>query len=786
MAIKHKKTGTIADWTQADIDIQIALGNLPPGTTPLNILLTSDWNDNHAITNDVDFAGFKAVDLADPISAQDAATKAYVDSHSGGTIGGSIATNQVAVGSGANTIAGSSVLTFDGTTFQADTGSIIKGQYSNLAGSAFINPDGSAVFGGGGAVIDNAGNLTVAGFKLPTGATSTYVLTSDSSGNGTWQAGGGGGGGTPGGSPTNMQYNVDGTNFGGLVNSGVDPVNGYMGIGTPSPQAMLHVTPKPTDTVSPASSLSVTFNLSGSPLFTADGTSRSFTVYAYRTDVTPTIYEATGINNTQGDPNDGQGYEADLSWAASGNATGYIIYYTDASDSIQQYVDVGNVTSIVLDGSISWSGGMPTLFPTSISYLTAQLDGPFLTINNIPYVFPDSSQNGFLLNNGAGNLDFELPNLNQISAINNEIVFGSGGILNQSANGYFDGTTFRLNGDFELNITNDGSSSGTLNNYNVAGSSGVRFGSGSAVTLNGLSAPSVSGLKYLTIIAASNTVTLANENAGSTSTNRITTGTGGSLIIPSGTVGFLKYNPLDNRWVVVASGKPDVTVLANTWALKQTLAASITSAASLNIPSGTAPSSPVDGDEWYDSTQKNQVAFLDGIKQVRSGTLFAATTDKTVTNTSSETSIIGTGVGTATLPTNFFVAGKTVRIIGGGAYSTALTPGNLTIKIKYGSIIVASVVITNLLTSASSVPFLFEAYMTCRTTGSSGTIQPNGSFDYTLTTAGAWDFGSLNNGATTATINTTTSNLLDITATWATPSTSNIIKNVNALIEILN
>lgn len=42
----------------------------------------------------------------------------YATGGGGGSIGGSIATNQVAVGSGSNTIAGSSGLTFDGTIFQ--------------------------------------------------------------------------------------------------------------------------------------------------------------------------------------------------------------------------------------------------------------------------------------------------------------------------------------------------------------------------------------------------------------------------------------------------------------------------------------------------------------------------------------------------------------------------------------------------------------------------------------------------------------------------------------------
>lgn len=126
---------------------------------------------------------------------------------------GSIEANQVAIGNGPDSIGGSDDLTFDGTTFQVASGKIIKGQYSNLAESAYINPDGSAVFADGNTVIDNAGKISVTGFKQTDNPTDGYVMTSDAAGNGTWQAGGGGGG-SPGGSNTNIQLNDDGDFYG--------------------------------------------------------------------------------------------------------------------------------------------------------------------------------------------------------------------------------------------------------------------------------------------------------------------------------------------------------------------------------------------------------------------------------------------------------------------------------------------------------------------------------------------------------------------------------------------
>ena len=48
--VKHNKTNSITDWTQAQLDEQIALGNFPAGTTLANIVLPSDWNNDHTLT----------------------------------------------------------------------------------------------------------------------------------------------------------------------------------------------------------------------------------------------------------------------------------------------------------------------------------------------------------------------------------------------------------------------------------------------------------------------------------------------------------------------------------------------------------------------------------------------------------------------------------------------------------------------------------------------------------------------------------------------------------------
>lgn len=49
-SITHTKTNNIADWTQADLNAEIALGNFPAGTLLADIVLSSDWNHSHTFS----------------------------------------------------------------------------------------------------------------------------------------------------------------------------------------------------------------------------------------------------------------------------------------------------------------------------------------------------------------------------------------------------------------------------------------------------------------------------------------------------------------------------------------------------------------------------------------------------------------------------------------------------------------------------------------------------------------------------------------------------------------
>lgn len=177
-----------------------------------------------------------------------------------------------------------------------------------------------------------------------------------------------------------------------------------------------------------------------------------------------------------------------------------------------------------------------------------------------------------------------------------------------------------------------------------------------------------------------------------------------------------------------------------------------------------------DGDWWY-ITDARWRHKLDQY------TVFTGTADATVNNTTTETTIIPTGVGTLTFPANFFTSGKTLVIklqgtIRGnsGGFPTPtfkLKTSDATVSLPFSQV-----------TSTSST-FEVEYVVTCRTTGSSGAFVASGK---TL-------IHSINdqyNPNKTFTSNTTTAQTLDFTITWDLANTLNSITVVNAIVEVKN
>ncbi len=187
----------------------------------------------------------------------------------------------------------------------------------------------------------------------------------------------------------------------------------------------------------------------------------------------------------------------------------------------------------------------------------------------------------------------------------------------------------------------------------------------------------------------------------------------------------------------------------------------------------------VNGTYWVDSTQKSQIGYIDGIKQSTNTTIFTQRILGTALASSvTATSIVGLGVGTLTLPANFWVLGKSIRFKIAGTVSTTATP-TLAFLIKIGS---TTIVTTGAVTmgTVSGVSFGVDVMLTCYAVGPTATIVGVGT-----AYMGGGVFGDMI-VTTAANVDTTAAGLLDCTAQWGTSSSSNTIQSITCSAEVLN
>lgn len=157
--------------------------------------------------------------------------------------------------------------------------------------------------------------------------------------------------------------------------------------------------------------------------------------------------------------------------------------------------------------------------------------------------------------------------------------------------------------------------------------------------------------------------------------------------------------------------------------------------------------------------------------------LFAQTVKgPSVTNTTVESSILGTGVGTLTVPANVFQVGDSFRAKLTGHISAA-NNNTIDIKIKAGSILLADTGVISL-PNITDLNWTIEVDFTIRAIGPAGTasIVSSGVFTYMKNASNAFE-GDTFSVVNATTFDTTVSNTLDITAKWGTASVSNIINS---------
>ena len=150
--------------------------------------------------------------------------------------------------------------------------------------------------------------------------------------------------------------------------------------------------------------------------------------------------------------------------------------------------------------------------------------------------------------------------------------------------------------------------------------------------------------------------------------------------------------------------------------------------------------------------------------------LYAQTVQSpTITNTTTETSIIGTGVGGLIVPANTFQVGSSYHGKIGGVISNQ-NNDTIIVRIKTGSTILASTG-TITLSTATTQGWECELDFTIATIGATGSMCTNGNFAYNRNT------GTLEGVVfeDVQTFDTTVSNTLSITAEWQQEKTQDII-----------
>ena len=155
-----------------------------------------------------------------------------------------------------------------------------------------------------------------------------------------------------------------------------------------------------------------------------------------------------------------------------------------------------------------------------------------------------------------------------------------------------------------------------------------------------------------------------------------------------------------------------------------------------------------------------------------SSSLFNQTSSVTITGTVTETTIIGTGVGSLTLPANFLIAGMSLDIHVWGFWTSAANPTmdhrlylNSTLLLDTGPNTEGNV--------ATPLMWTIRSTLTCRTVGASGTIIGQGYVNYarTATTGILDDYIPMQ---VAATIDTTIAQTLNLTFQWGTANASSI------------
>ena len=174
-----------------------------------------------------------------------------------------------------------------------------------------------------------------------------------------------------------------------------------------------------------------------------------------------------------------------------------------------------------------------------------------------------------------------------------------------------------------------------------------------------------------------------------------------------------------------------------------------------------------------------QINILSANPYTITGGLYAQTALGTaITNTTTETSMVGTGVGSLTVPANFFKVGDSFALKMCGNLSSASNE-TIHVRIKSNGIVIGDLGVFQMKITTNKY-FELIVDFTVTKIGAAGVAElfVNGQYSYNHNAAGEIagnNFALISN----TTFDTTVSNTLTITAEWGLAKTANKIQSQN-------
>ena len=158
--------------------------------------------------------------------------------------------------------------------------------------------------------------------------------------------------------------------------------------------------------------------------------------------------------------------------------------------------------------------------------------------------------------------------------------------------------------------------------------------------------------------------------------------------------------------------------------------------------------------------------------------VFSSTTNAGPSNTGTETSLVGTVVGSTSIAANTFTNGAVLEAMSQGFFSLPAVADSITLKMKCGSTVIGSAATTLPAGILSNGSFRFWLRITARGSGAGGAFMTNGFAEFSGSALTASEVKVVN--TSTVAFDFTTSCAFDITAQWGGAQSGESITGTNA------